>query len=65
MALLELLADAADVIHNLPDECESQDESDQITELKNRIADARAAVMLAWNALGNKPANAELKCPRP
>ena len=50
MVLLELLTEAADVIHNLPDEAETQDEADRLNALKDQIADARAAVMLTWTA---------------
>lgn len=38
LVMLELLGDAADVIHNLPDEVETQEEADMLTALKNRIA---------------------------
>jgi hypothetical protein len=34
------------VIHNLPDEAETQDEADMLNTLKDRIADARGAVLL-------------------
>jgi len=50
MVLMELLAECADVIHNLPDEAETQDEADRLNRLKDRIADARGAVMLSWYA---------------
>lgn len=46
LVLLELLAEAALVIHNLPDEVETQDEADTLNRLKDRIADARGAVLL-------------------
>lgn len=46
MVLLELLGEAAEVIHNLPDEVETQDEADMLNALKDRIADARGAVLL-------------------
>jgi hypothetical protein len=46
LVLLELLSEAADVIHNLPDEVETQEEADRINALKDRIADARGAVLL-------------------
>ena len=46
VVLLELLGEAAHVIHNLPDEVETQEEADMLTVLKDRIADARGAVLL-------------------
>lgn len=45
--LEELLGEAAHVIHNLPDEAETQEEADALRSLKDRIADARGAVWLA------------------
>lgn len=48
MVLMELMAEAADVIHNLPDEAETQDEADRLNALKDSIADARGAVLLNW-----------------
>jgi hypothetical protein len=46
LVLLELLGDAAHVIHNLPDEVETQEEADMLHTLKDRIADARGAMLL-------------------
>lgn len=46
LVMLELLSEAAHVIHNLPDEAETQDEADRLNELKDKIADARGAVLL-------------------
>ena len=46
LVLLELLGEAAHVIHNLPDEVEMQEEADMLSTLKDRIADARVAVLL-------------------
>lgn len=46
LVMLELLGEAAHVIHNLPDEVETQEEADMLTALKDRIADARGAVLL-------------------
>lgn len=46
LVLLELLGEAAHVIHNLPDEVETQEEADMLRALKDRIADARGAVFL-------------------
>ena len=46
LVLLELLGDAAHVIHNLPAEAETQEEADMLRTLKDRIADARGAVLL-------------------
>jgi hypothetical protein len=33
------------LIHNLPDEVETQQEADRLNTLKDRIADARGAVL--------------------
>ena len=44
--MLDLLGEAAHVIHNLPDEVETQAEADAISELKDKIADVRGAVLL-------------------
>ena len=38
LVLMELLAEAAHVIHNLPDEVETQEEADMLNTLKDRIA---------------------------
>jgi TusA-related sulfurtransferase len=46
LVMLEILADAAQAIHNLPDEVETQEEADMLRTLKDRIADARGAVLL-------------------
>lgn len=46
LVLLELLGEAAHVIHNLPDEVETQEEAAMLAALKDRIADARGAVLL-------------------
>lgn len=49
MVLMELLAECSDVIHNLPDEAETQDEADRLTALKDSIATARGTIMLNWH----------------
>lgn len=46
MVLMQLVADVAEVIHNLPDEVETQEEADAIGGLKDRIADARSLILL-------------------
>jgi hypothetical protein len=56
LVLLELLGEAAHVIHNMPDEVETQEEADMLRTLKDRIADARGAVLLDLlpNVAGNR-----------
>ena len=49
MVMMELLAECANVIHNLPDEAETQDEADRLTALKDSIAMARGTIMLNWH----------------
>ncbi len=44
--MIELLADAANAIHNLPDEVETQDEADMLRRLRDKIADTRNVVLL-------------------
>lgn len=46
LVMLDLLSEAAHVIHNLPDEAETQYEADRLSELKDKIADARCSVLL-------------------
>ena len=44
--LLDLLGEAAHVIHNFPDEVETQAEADALRGLKDQISDARGAILM-------------------